>query len=238
MARSFVHTNPDYLSCAAPIIGGPMTVSVWVNLTSTAANFAVFALTNSSSNANNLLLYRGSDGNVYFFINGITFTNQSAAGATYTANVWQHYCGGYAGGLNKPLLWLNGTSHHGADYFTEIDPVGINTLSIGRRQMLSPDFPLSGKIAEIGLWNAVLTDAEVTILSKGISPVLVRSQSLVFYCPLVRNNDKDLIGGLSLSASGSPGIADHPRVILASKLHTRFTSSPPLVSSKSYGFIF
>jgi hypothetical protein len=72
---------------------------------------------------------------------------------------------------------------------------------------------MDGKVAEVGIWQATLTDAEVAILGKGYSPLFVQPDKLLFYIPLIRDNDQDLIGGLSLSEVGSPTITDHPRII-------------------------
>jgi len=70
-------------------------------------------------------------------------------------------------------------------------------------------------LAEAGLWDAALTDAEVAILGVGYSPLFVRPQSLVAYWPLVRDA-KDRVGGYDLTAGGGPVVAAHPRIIYPS----------------------
>ena len=66
-------------------------------------------------------------------------------------------------------------------------------------------------MAEVGIWNAALTAAEVASLAKGMTCDKVRPQSLVFYAPLVR----DLIdqkGGLIITNNNTATVAVHPRV--------------------------
>ena len=70
-----------------------------------------------------------------------------------------------------------------------------------------------GNMAEVGIWNVALTDEEMEILGKFVSPLLVRPESLVFYLPLIRDDDNDLIGGLHLTEVGTPQIATHPNIL-------------------------
>lgn len=70
---------------------------------------------------------------------------------------------------------------------------------------------MDGLIAEVGIWNAALTAAEIASLAKGMTCDKVRPQSLVFYAPLVR----DLIdqkGGLPITNNNGATVANHPRV--------------------------
>ncbi len=66
-------------------------------------------------------------------------------------------------------------------------------------------------MAEIGIWNAVLTAAEIASLAKGMTPDKICPQSLVFYAPLVRNL-VDAKGGLTITNNNSATVANHPRV--------------------------
>jgi hypothetical protein len=70
---------------------------------------------------------------------------------------------------------------------------------------------LDGCVAEVGVWNAALTAAEVASLAKGMTCDKIRPQNLVFYAPLVR----DLIdqkGGLTITNNNGATVATHPRV--------------------------
>lgn len=43
---------------------------------------------------------------------------------------------------------------------------------------------MEGDISEVGYWNVALTDADVAVLAKGVSPLLVRPEGLVAYWSL------------------------------------------------------
>jgi hypothetical protein len=69
----------------------------------------------------------------------------------------------------------------------------------------------NGTIAEVGIWSAALTAAEVASLAKGMTCDKIRPQNLVFYAPLVR----DLIdqkGRLTITNNNGATVATHPRV--------------------------
>ena len=65
--------------------------------------------------------------------------------------------------------------------------------------------------AEVGIWNAALTAAEIASLAKGMTCDKIRQQSLVFYAPLVRNL-QDVKGGLTITNNNAATVANHPRV--------------------------
>ena len=70
---------------------------------------------------------------------------------------------------------------------------------------------LNGDLAEVGIWNAALTAAEIASLAKGMTCDKVRPQSLVFYAPLIRNL-QDVRGGLTITNHNTATVANHPRV--------------------------
>lgn len=68
-----------------------------------------------------------------------------------------------------------------------------------------------GLVAEVGIWNAALTAAEIASLAAGMTCDKVRPQSLVFYAPLVRDL-VDVKGGLTITNNNGATVANHPRV--------------------------
>ena len=73
-------------------------------------------------------------------------------------------------------------------------------------------------VAECALWNVALTAAEIDALAAGFSPLFIRPGSLVGYWPLggAYSDYIDPIGSNTLSATGDPAAADHPRIIYPS----------------------
>ena len=70
---------------------------------------------------------------------------------------------------------------------------------------------MNGYIAEVGIWNAALTAAEIASLADGMTCDKIRPQSLVFYAPLVRDL-QDTKGGLTITNNNASTVANHPRV--------------------------
>ena len=145
------------------------------------------------------VFHAGSAGNV----------TQSTA-TTTSADTWHHAAGVYESATSRtPYLdgvagttnTTNSGTQNAADYIN----VGTRTASSAQTSFFD------GQIAELGVWNAALTAAEIASLAKGMTCDKVRPQSLVFYAPLVR----DLIdykGGLTLTNNNTATVANHPRV--------------------------
>lgn len=224
MARIFNSATPDYLFCAAPVIGAPFTMMAWVNMPIVGANRAILSLCDTASDNNNFLSYVASDGNAYFFIQSAAGTAQTTAIA-YTPNVWQHHCAIEAA-ANSHALYLNGVVRTNA---TSRTPASIDRFGVAIRADLTPDMANNGKIAEVAIWNVALDASEVVILAKGYSPLLIRPQSLALYAPLIRGSE-DWIGGSSLSANGAPGVYPHVNIFypgMSSFLSKAGSGSPP-----------
>lgn len=91
--------------------------------------------------------------------------------------------------------------------------LSLDRVMIGTR-MSSGAFAFfaDGRIAEVGMWNAVLAADEIASLAKGFACRLVRPSALRFYSRLIRN-PMDLSGGIALTNTGGATVADHPRII-------------------------
>lgn len=85
--------------------------------------------------------------------------------------------------------------------------------------------------SELAVWNAVLSDAEASSLSRRFSPALIRPSLLRLYAPLIRGLEDRC--GVALTETGSTSVAAHPRVIMPRRRSALFTgTSPP--SSTTY----
>lgn len=210
MARTFLWSNPDWLDFAVvPAGGAPLTLACWFKKVS--ANGALVGIYNSSV------------GDQYFAIrlgSGSIIRAQTRSGGTanadtttsFTANVWHHACGVYdvIGGIDR-AAFLDGGGK-GTNEALRL-PTFLSTTTLGRYGDSTPGTNLGGSLAEVGIWNTNLSDGEVAMLAAGYAPPLVRPGKLVLYMPLVRDADGDLVGGDVFTVHGSPGIADHPRIM-------------------------
>lgn len=126
-------------------------------------------------------------------------------------NAWNHGCGVFTSTQSR-TVYLNGANAVTGTATTTPNTADINAVYIGT-QLISNSFTnyFEGEIAEIGIWNAALTPAEIASLAKGMTCDKVRPQNLVFYAPLVRNL-QDARGGLAITNNGGATVTTHPRV--------------------------
>lgn len=195
---------------SALLTAGPLTLAAWGYTGSTTTQSAV-GIYNSGSTGdiNYIKLYVGTGGTVR-----IASCNGSsadvAASSAISTNTWFHMAGTCSG--SNSAAYLNGGSK--GTSATALTPTGVNRASLGRRDNVSADQAwgngTTSYMAEVGIWNVVLDDAEIAALAAGIPPANVRPQSLVSYLPLVC----DLIDykGNAFAVQGSLSVADHCRI--------------------------
>jgi hypothetical protein len=207
MAYEFAAASSQYLSSNNPVSAAPLTVAAWARVNNTIGNKVIVSL-NQNSGTDRFVLYVGN-AVLYWFVNSSSGFGQAASSTNVSANNWFHACAVETSSNNR-AIYLNGGSV-GTNTATRT-PLNINAVNIGVDRNNNTNVSLmSGLIAEVGIWNAALTAAEVASLAKGMTCDKVRPQSLVFYAPLVR----DLIdakGGLTITNNNGATVANHPRV--------------------------
>lgn len=131
--------------------------------------------------------------------------------AGYTANTWQHACAVFTSATSR-AAFLDG-ANKGTEA-TNATPAGMDRTSIGRLGRLTATAYMSGEIAEAAVYSVALADAEVLMLSLGVSPLMVRPDALVAYWPLLGrySPETDPVGAFDLTVTGAT-YADHPRII-------------------------
>lgn len=126
--------------------------------------------------------------------------------STLSADTW--YCiGGRYNGTNI-TAWLNGTQE--ASTAAAAASVGASPVIYAGNGV----FPSNGvgfQYAEVCWWSVALSDGEMAALGRGVSPLLIRPESIIDGASLVRG----LIGykGTTWTDSGS-SVSDHPRVFM------------------------
>ena len=208
MAYRFTATSSQYLSAGASVTAGsPVTIAYWVRPTDILFGNLMHVSVGDSGSTHRIQMYRAS---------GVNFTIDSVAtssagffvASAFSSGVWAHCACTFASNTSR-TPYINGSAS------------SINTTNIGAQNAFNETLIAARRnitvglfgndtIAEVGIWNAALTAAEVASLAKGMTPDKIRPQSLVFYAPLVR----DLIdqkGGLTITNTNST-VANHPRV--------------------------
>lgn len=212
--------STHYLQSGANTAGfanEPLTFAIWFQADINTAAEQIFG-TGEDASTNNAfrLLVRGDlAGDPVQFITRQTAADDTVNTSTgFTVGTWHHACG-IAAATNDRRVFIDGGSK-GTDTSTTDVAIGNSSISIGAWRANGSTFnPFNGRLAEAGIWTVALTDEEVLSLARGMSPLLVRPQSLVFYAPIVRGLG-DVKGGLTLTASGAT-VATHPRVIMPKK---------------------
>lgn len=141
-------------------------------------------------------------------------TNQAWANIPFTpiANTWNHFAASTASASTNDIkIYANGTQG--------VNQITGNTLTLSTVNAIVPQ--INGRngvnnlstfsAAEVGIWNAALTAAEIASLAKGMTCDKIRPQNLVFYAPLVRDII-DQKGGLTITNNNGATVANHPRV--------------------------
>jgi hypothetical protein len=209
MAYEFNGTN-QYLSVPAPIDGltKPFTLAAWFNPDNITTNGALIALSPANGNYWGVVALGANAGDPVAAIHSSNAAANTTSG--FVANQWQHACAVFTN-IDSRTAYLNG-GNSGTSGAFESSPTAATELLIGNRRIAGAlGAYMDGKIAEIGIWNAALTAAEVASLAKGMTCDKVRPQNLVFYAPLVRDL-VDQKGGLAITNNNSATVANHPRV--------------------------
>jgi hypothetical protein len=109
-------------------------------------------------------------------------TGIATSTGTYTANSWHHAAGTFASSTLREIF-LNGTG--GDTNTTTVSfPTGLDGIRIGIVGGVAPGDAFDGDLAEVAVWNVVLTDAEIQALANGASPNYIRRGALVGYWPV------------------------------------------------------
>jgi hypothetical protein len=202
MACDFNGVNQYLTVGTSPVTAAPLTIAAWFRKAST-------------DTVNGIYLRDALDVNDYF---GLYFTTQVGgnvgqggidaafqASGNYSVNTWGHACLVEESSTSRIIYRDGGNSTTNSTFLV---PANISELRIGTFAV-SANF--DGQLAEIGIWNAALTPAEVASLADGMTCDKVRPQNLAFYAPLIREI-QDVRGARTITNNNGATIATHPRV--------------------------
>lgn len=212
MAYLFNGTSQYMIGGSAPVTVEPFTMACWYKPTATPGSNVPVALCSSALGRCQLVMQsttiqasRISDSNVQVSATSVTAANP--------AGVWVHACGTFDTSGNNMISWRNGVA--GTPVTNPGTALTLSRVTIGARlQNLVPGAYANGDIAEVGIWNAVLTADEIASLAKGFPCRMIRPENLAFYAPLVRNII-DCMEGLSLTNTNTATPSEHARIIYA-----------------------
>lgn len=200
---------------AAPVSdGSSTTIACWARPDVVGQN--LMSISNSSGNAGALRLVMLGTGTRGTSINAsnVASTVDTTTGSV-SVGVWGHHAATFTN--TSRSAFFNG-SNKATVNVTNIAS-GFTRTQIGARRAGSAiDAYFNGRIAEVGVWNVVLTDDEILSLGKGVSCSLVRPQNLVLYAPMIRELDDHSKTLFSFSTINTGAVVDtlgvHPRIYM------------------------
>ena len=185
MSRTF-NGSDQYLQAEIAFCSGyPCSYSAWIKPTNlTTVGYVVNIADKSVTNHQlGLLVNYQTDGCIKAVGYSGSF-NTAIASTNMTVGVWNHAAATFTNSTLR-AAYHNGGSKGIAT--TSITPTGLDRTCIGRAGDSTPGIYLLGEIAEVGIWDIALSDADVAMLGKGFSPLSVKPINLVAYFPLLRD---------------------------------------------------
>ncbi len=197
----------DNMSTTSAITAYPFTVSMWLKTPDGSTSDTAWTLTELPTN-DSFGIVQLAGGAIRVSSTNFSVNSGSAVTTnTMSNNTWHHACG----------IWESASSRSafidGADKTTETTNVaaniaGMDEIEIGHFRSNTANDGM--EIAELGIWDVTLSDAEIASLGKGFSCHLIRPQSLIHHMPLIRKTI-DLRG--DITESGTVPVIDHPPII-------------------------
>ena len=214
MGRLIDITNNEFFEFdSAPVTDFPFTFGCWFRADSSTSNMTLMAIANKDVTNYWTRLFltstnyvrcqtRSGGGNLHG-----TTSNQ------YTDGQWHHALGVWASDTSRVAI-LDGDYGDSGSSTSLSETTGMDRLSLGRLGDSTAAAYFDGGMAEVAIWNVALAQAEGEMLAKGISPLLVRPQSLILYMPLnmPSGDELDYVGLMTLTDNNTVTATDHPRV--------------------------
>lgn len=101
-----------------------------------------------------------------------------------TQDHWHHACGVFAASNSRTIYIDAGNEGTNTLDAGEMATAILDSITIGREGDSTPDDSWNGSLIWPAVWNVVLTPSEIKLLASGVSPHLVRPESLKFFAPL------------------------------------------------------
>jgi hypothetical protein len=214
MSRSFAAASSEYLNndSFTSISGVPFSMACWLYFTDATNDRPGLFIGDKDAVNHRAQIQFQDTGAVLNFQYETSVGATEASGGSMVVNTWYHIAGVLAA-TNSGFAYLDGVQ--GTEQTNDVgDLTAIDRVAIGAEAGSTPAEYMDGNVAEAAVWNVALTQADITALAAGYSPLFIKPQNLVFYLPMIRDNDVDWIGGLSMTANGTPTVADHPPKII------------------------
>lgn len=213
MAVLFDDAGPEYYTADSPISAIPATLACWFRSdTSTPTNQTLLSIGDPTiSTAVHALRIRDpAEQDIIALSWDGTTQGFSGGGTSWATDTWTHAAGVFASTTSR-TAYINGSAS--TTNTTSVTPASVTKFTLGFQAQLTSNFPLSGVLADVGLWNVALTTSEIASLAAGASPLMIRPSALKAYYPLWTTAYAKGYFGQLLTATGTPEDYAHPRAI-------------------------
>lgn len=218
--RGWSNTGPISLRYTAALATAvPLTLAAWGKTSMTGlTQYMVSLLNSASADTFDQFTIRLTGANVVSARCGEAAAVSEAVSSTgFTVDTWFHAAAVFTSATDRAAFINGGSKGTNA---TSRTPAGINRTAIGFQDNAAASRAFAqggtGSLAEVGIWNAALTDAEIAALATGLSPLSIRPASLIGYWPLIGNNspENNLVSNTSkMTLVGAPSASAHPRLL-------------------------
>ncbi len=223
MALTFTKASTEYLdSTSTPVTAPPFSVSIWGRFTTAHTSDGeyetLWSINNVGSPDDYFKCQRDHDAaNLIFVVTGVGGSADVAQTTnSITVDQWGNGICTTASATDRKVYWDNAGG--GTATASRIPP-GIDSWAIGAERDSTPDDYMQGKIAEIAVWNRVITATEWAGLAAGFS-ALFYPRGLVRYIPMFGNTtgpEQCWVSTDGLIHRNTPTLsANHPRIIYPS----------------------
>ncbi|MGH9857269.1 MAG: LamG-like jellyroll fold domain-containing protein [Acidobacteriota bacterium] len=208
MSRDFVGAGGELITSAAVVTGPPLTMAGFVKRNSL-LNEENVLVANQTGNAEFYRITILGDSTVRYQVRDLVGNaNATSTGTIADTTTW-HHIAAQSAASNDHDLFIDGSADGSSG--TDRSPSSIDVFQISSG--IGGD-PLESIVAQVGVWAAALTAAEIAALASGVSPYFIRPGSLRAYYPWLgyHSPDLDIIGGFNLSVTGTVKNLDEPNV--------------------------
>lgn len=206
MAIEFDDASSEYLHASSLIVSPPFSVSAWFYVDDDDTEQRLFSLYGTGANRHECRLNAGP----LRTISAVSSTLTEASAVTdngFGLSAWHHGLWSLDSGRRTATL-DGGTTAVNTD---------ARAANVANSSVAGPSLLMSGRIAELAIWDVDLSLAEdwgpvKASLAKGFSPLAVRPASLAAWLRFLNGEIQDVIGGFTFSVNGTPVAAPHPRL--------------------------
>lgn len=212
MSRLFDDASTQYLSeAAAPVSATPLTLAGWFRSDDATVEQMIVAVgvNGSPNNRWSLSIAGQAAGDPVRATARTTSSQSSDTGTGYSVNTWHHAAGVFVSATSR-FAYIDGTV--ATESTGSRTPSGMDQCRIGA--IGDATLLMSGRIAEVGIWNVALTAGEVAALARGVSPLRIRPGNLVRYYPIrgVQSPEISPRTSNTITLVNAPVVADHAPV--------------------------